>query len=123
MSNADVLETLRLKLSQFAQQRDWEQFHSPKNLSMALIGEAAELVEIFQWLTEQASKNLGIDKIENVRLELADIFIYLIRIADVLDINLIEAVNDKIEINEKRYPVNLVYGKAKRASEYKHDED
>lgn len=123
MSNTDVLETLRLKLSQFAQQRDWEQFHSPKNLSMALIGEAAELVEIFQWLTEQASKNLGIDKIENVRLELADIFIYLIRIADVLDINLIQAVNDKIEINEKRYPVDLVYGKAKRASEYKHDED
>ena len=123
MTDTDILETLRQKLSQFAQQRDWEQFHSPKNLSMALVGEAAELVEIFQWLTEQASKNLSTDKIEDVRLELADIFIYLIRIADVLNINLAQAVKDKIEINEKRYPVDLVYGKAKRAGEYQHDDD
>ncbi len=114
----DELEQLKTRLRGFAQQRDWEQFHSPKNLSMALIGEAAELVEIFQWLSEQESRTLPEETLESARMELADILIYTIRLADQLDVDLARAAWDKIEINEQRYPVDLVRGKAKRASEY-----
>jgi len=116
------LDGISTKLREFADKRDWNQFHSPKNLSMALIAEAAELVEIFQWLSEEASFTLDTKQHQAARLELADILIYLIRMADQLDINLIEAVKDKIVINESRYPVELVRGKAKRASEYSSDD-
>jgi NTP pyrophosphatase (non-canonical NTP hydrolase) len=114
----DSLEDLRTRLAAFASNRDWQQFHSPKNLAMALIAEAAELVEHFQWLSEEQSCNLPASKLNEVRLELADILIYLIRSADQLDIDLIAAAYDKIEINEQRYPVEKVKGKALRASEY-----
>ncbi len=114
----DSLEQLRLQLAEFAATRDWQQFHSPKNLSMALIAEAAELVEHFQWLTEKQSWELKPDKKNAVALELADILIYLIRTADQLDIDLIASAKDKIEINEKRYPTEKVHGKALRAEEY-----
>jgi NTP pyrophosphatase (non-canonical NTP hydrolase) len=115
---ADSLETLRRRLAEFARERDWEQFHSPKNLSMALIAEAAELVEHFQWLSEEQSYRLPADKLEEVRLELADIQIYLIRIADRLGVDLIQAAWDKTELNELRYPAERVRGDARRASEY-----
>ena len=115
---ADSLEQLRERLSIFAQQRDWVQFHSPKNLSMALIAEAAELVEHFQWLTEDQSRQLDDLKKNEVSHELADILIYLIRTADQLDIDLLQAADEKITINEKRYPIEQVKGSAKRASEY-----
>lgn len=115
---SDSLETLRQRLATFARERDWEQFHSPKNLSMALIAEAAELVEHFQWLTEEQSQQLQPEKLEEVRLELADIQIYLIRIADQLGVDLLQAARDKIELNEVRYPVEKVRGDARRASEY-----
>lgn len=115
---SDTLEELRERLAQFASDRDWDQFHSPKNLSMALIAEAAELVEHFQWLTEDDSKRLSGDKHDEVAMELADIFIFLIRIADKLDVNLAERAWKKIDINESRYPVDKVKGSAKRASEY-----
>ena len=114
----DSLEQLRLRLAEFAEIRDWQQFHSPKNLAMALIAEAAELVEHFQWLTQKQSGNPSPEKRSAVSLELADILIYLIRIADQLDIDLIAAATDKIEINEKRYPAEKVRGKAFRAEEY-----
>jgi dCTP diphosphatase len=117
-TRADSLEALRVALAEFARRRDWEQFHSPKNLTMALIAEAAELVEHFQWLSDQQSRNLPADKLAEVRLELADILIYLIRTADRLGVDLIAAAKDKIAINERRYPVEKVRGKAKRASEY-----
>jgi NTP pyrophosphatase (non-canonical NTP hydrolase) len=113
----DSLEQLRRKLAAFAHRRDWEPFHSPKNLSMALIAEAAELVEHFQWLTDDQSRNLGTEKLAEVRLELADILIYLIRTADQLGVDLI-AAEDKIVINEQRYPAGKVRGSAKRAEEY-----
>ena len=116
--SADSLEQLRQQLAKFAAVRDWDQFHSPKNLSMALIGEAAELVEHFQWLTEKQSQQLDDDKLKEVRLEMADILIYLIRIADKLDVDLVSAAKDKIAINEKRYPVEKVRGDARRADEY-----
>jgi NTP pyrophosphatase (non-canonical NTP hydrolase) len=117
MSN-DTLENLRHQLSQFARARDWEDFHSPKNLSMALIAEAAELVEHFQWLTEQESQSLNPQKKHEVSLELADILIYLVRIADRMEVDLVSAAREKIAINEERYPIEKVRGKAKRASEY-----
>lgn len=115
---SDSLECLRQRLAAFAQERDWEQFHSPKNLSMALIAEAAELIEHFQWLSEEQSQNLSPEKWEEVRLELADIQIYLVRIADRLGVDLIKAAQDKIEVNEMRFPAKKVRGHAGRASDF-----
>jgi len=112
------LETLRQRLAEFAAMRDWDQFHSPKNLAMALIAESAELVEHFQWLSEEQSRHLSPEKKQAVSHELADVLIYLIRIADKLDIDLITAAEAKIQINETRYPVDLVKGDARRAEEY-----
>ena len=114
----DSLEDLRVRLAAFAAERDWDQFHSPKNLSMALIAECAELVEHFQWLSEEQSQQLEPKKLQAVTHELADIFIYLIRIADKLNVDLTEAANVKIEINEHRYLTERVRGSAKRAEEY-----
>ncbi|WP_241085265.1 nucleotide pyrophosphohydrolase [Candidatus Vondammii sp. HM_W22] len=114
----DSLEQLNQRLLAFARSREWEQFHSPKNLSMALIAECAELIEHFQWLTEEQSMHLPAEKKEEVALEMADILIYLIRAAERLDIDLIETANKKIEINEARYPAEKVTGDARRASEY-----
>jgi len=115
------LTALSNALADFARRRDWEQFHSPKNLSMALIAEAAELVEHFQWLTEEQSKTLDADKKDAVAMEMADILIYLVRTAERLDIDLIDSAWRKIEINEKRYPAEKVHGDARRASEYDKD--
>lgn len=98
------LEALRDELRQFARARDWEQFHTPKNLAMALIVEAAELVEQFQWLTPEQSVNLDAEKHEAVRQECADILIYLTRFADMLGIDLLDAAKDKLVINAKKYP-------------------
>ncbi|MBI5040462.1 MAG: nucleotide pyrophosphohydrolase [Gammaproteobacteria bacterium] len=120
---ADSLEQLRVRLARFAAERDWDQFHSPKNLSMALIAEAAELVEHFQWLTESASQALAPAKLAEVRLELADILIYLIRIGDKLGVDLVAAANDKIALNETRYPAEKVRGDARRAEEYARKDD
>lgn len=114
---ADSLEQLRQRLATFARERDWEQFHSPKNLSMALIAEAAELVEHFQWLSQEQSFNLNDEKLEEVRLELADIQIFLIRIADQLGVDLVRAAQDKTDINEKRFPAEKVKGVAVRGSD------
>ena len=117
-SYTDSLEQLRVRLADFATDRDWDQFHSPKNLSMALIAEAAELVEHFQWLSEEQSKALDEDKHAAVAEELSDILIYLIRAADKLDVDLIKSTWKKIEKNEQRYPAEKVRGDARRASEY-----
>jgi len=111
------LEGIKLRLRDFAEARDWDQFHSPKNLSMALSAEVAEIVEHFQWLTEEQSKNLPKDKLAEVETELADTLIYLIRLADKLDIDLIKAAQNKIEINEQKYPVNKAKGNAKKYTE------
>ena len=112
------LEALRLRVAAFAAARDWDQFHAPKNLAMALIAECAELVEHFQWLSAEDSAVLTEEKRTAVRLELADVLIYLVRIADKLDVDLLEAAREKIAINEKRYPAAQVRGDARRASEY-----
>ena len=112
------LKELMLALRKFAKDRDWEQFHSPKNLSMALSVEASELLEHFQWTPEQATYKLGEAKQQLVGYELADIFIYLLRICDQLDIDLMEVTKQKIEINNQRYPVSKVKGSSKKYSEY-----
>ncbi len=108
------LEQLRERLRAFARARDWEQFHSPKNLSMALIVEAAELVEHFQWLTEAQSTQLDPKTFQAVEEEVADVFIYLVRLSDLLGINLLEAAARKIALNEKKYPAEEVRGSAKK---------
>jgi NTP pyrophosphatase (non-canonical NTP hydrolase) len=112
------LEELRVLISNFAKERDWDQFHSPKNLSMALIVEAGELVEHFQWLKQSESHELSKDKLEAVEEELADILVYLIRIADRLDIDLIDAARKKIKSNAAKYPVDMVRGSSRKYTEY-----
>ncbi len=106
------LETIKLKLREFAKERDWDQFHSPKNFSMALIVECAELVEHFQWLTDEQSKRLPEDTLDEVSLEMADIMIYLIRLADKLDVDLIKTVERKMALNAIKYPVDKSKGLA-----------
>lgn len=112
------LEVLRVRISNFADERDWNQFHSPKNLSMALIVEAAELVEHFQWMKQKDSFALTGDKLAAVEEELADILVYLIRMADQLDIDLISAARKKIKSNEAKYPADMVRGSSKKYTEY-----
>jgi len=112
------LEALKQRLREFVAERDWEQFHSPKNLSMALSVEAAELLEHFQWLTEEQSLQLPADKHQEVAYELADIFVYLMRIADKLDIDLLKTVDEKLQLNAQKYPADKVRGSAKKYTEY-----
>jgi len=111
------LNDLKQRIRDFAEARDWDQFHSPKNLSMALSAEVAEIVEHFQWLTEEQSKNLPKNKLDEVETELADTLIYLIRLADKLDIDLLKAAQSKIELNEQKYPVDKAKGNAKKYTE------
>ena len=111
------IEELKNRLSRFAEERDWDQFHSPKNLSMALSAEVAEIIEHFQWLTEEQSKNLSDDKLKEVETELADTLIYLIRLADKLGVDLLAAAQRKIEVNEQKYPVDKAKGNAKKYTE------
>jgi dCTP diphosphatase len=112
------ITALQSRLRDFARARDWEQFHTPKNLAMALAAEVGELLEIFQWLTgEQASAVTERDAdLQLVRDELADIFIYLVRMADILHIDLQDAVQSKLGDNERRYPVELAKGNATKYS-------
>ena len=107
---ADSLIELRQKIDAFVNERDWAQFHSPKNLAMAMIVEAAELVEHFQWDTIQESYELSTDKRQEVAHELADTFVYLLRLAEVTGIDLIQAANDKIALNALKYPVEKAKG-------------
>jgi dCTP diphosphatase len=114
----DTLRELQQQLRRFAAERDWDQFHSPKNLSMALAVEAAELIEQFQWLTEEQSARLDAARLENVRMELADVFIYLLRLADKLDVDLLRAAADKMALNARKYPADQVRGDSRKYSDY-----
>ena len=109
---------LRDRLRKFAAERDWDQFHSPKNLATALSVEAAELLEHFQWLSDAESRSLPPAKINEVRDELADVLIYLVRLADKLDVDLLAAAAAKIEKNEAKYPAAKVRGSMKKYSDY-----
>ena len=114
----DNLEQLQLALRQFAQERDWEQFQSPKNLSMALAVEAAELLEEFQWLSEAQSEQLESEKKQAVAFEMADVLMYLLRLADRLEVDLIATAAEKMALNEQRYPAEKVRGSARKYSDY-----
>ena len=116
--SANPLNELRDKLRAFARERDWDQFHSPKNLSMALAAEAAELLEHFQWLSEAQSAQLPPQKMAEVELELADIFLYLIRAADKLNVDLMAVAEKKIVLNAQKYPADKVRGSSKKYNEY-----
>ena len=115
---ADSLQDLRIRINVFVTERDWAQFHTPKNLAMAMIVEAAELVEQFQWDTPTQSQHLSAEKREAVAHELADTFVYLLRLAEVLEIDLIKAANEKIDLNAKKYPVDKVKGSNAKYTEY-----
>ena len=112
------LNKLRNEIRAFVTERDWEQFHTPKNLACALSVEAAELLEHFQWLRTGSKEELGAIKLEYVQHEIADVLVNLIRLADNLDIDLIEAVTKKMIINRMKYPVEMVRGDSRKYSEY-----
>ena len=114
----DTLENLRANINAFVLERDWGQFHTPKNLAMAMIVEAAELVEQFQWDTPEESQQLSAKKREAVSHELADTFVYLLRIAEVLEIDLIAAANEKIKLNALKYPVEKAKGSNAKYTDY-----
>ena len=107
---SDALSRLRDELRRFATERDWDQYHSPKNLAAALCVEAAELLEHFQWRTDDESKSLPADQLAKVREEMADVLLYLVRLADKLNVDLLEAANNKIVLNAQKYPVDKARG-------------
>lgn len=107
-------KALAAQLRSFAEERDWEQFHSPKNLSSALAVEAAELLEIFQWMKAEESHSPDAATMEKIKEEIADVQIYLARIADVLGVNIADAVEDKLVKNASKYPVEKARGSAKK---------
>ena len=112
------MKDLRDTIRSFIEERDWEQFHSPKNLAMALSVEVAEVVEHFQWLTQEESRNLPPGKVAEVREEIGDVMIYLTELAGKLGIDPVEAAKAKVEINSRKYPAALVKGKASKYTEY-----
>ena len=114
----DSLKNLQAAINEFADERDWEQFHSPKNLAMALIVESAELVEHFQWLNQQQSLALDDKQRREVSLEMADVLIYLVRLAERLDIDLLAAAKEKMAINAEKYPADRSRGRADKYSRY-----
>ena len=116
-SDMDI-KRLQQVLQEFADERDWNQFHSPKNLSMALSVEASELVEHFQWVSETDSYQLPEKKLAEVGEELADILLYLVRISDRLGIDLESAAYQKIEVNRRKYPAEKVKGSSRKYTEY-----
>jgi len=111
----ELIEQLRL----FRHERDWDQYHSPKNLVIALMVEASELAEHFQWLTEEQSNNLTPDKLTAVREEVGDVLIYVANLCDKLGIDPLEAARDKLQKNMEKYPASKVRGKSYKYSEYK----
>lgn len=111
---ADSLDDLSRQLERFATERDWQPFHSPKNLASALIVEAAELLEPFQWMTEQQSRELGAGPRDEVAAEMADVLLYLVQLANVLGVDLIAAAQAKLRLNETRYPVEQAKGSSRK---------
>lgn len=112
------LDELRDALRVFAEERDWDQFHSPKNLATALSVEASEILEHFQWLTEEQSRALSSEKTKEVALEMADVFLYLVRLADKMSVDLIREAKAKIEINASKYPAEKVRGSSRKYTEW-----
>ena len=118
MSDIINVDELKNNISIFAKERDWEQFHTPKNLACALSVEASELLEIFQWINETEQRNISTEKKEAISEELSDIITYAVRLAGVMDINLSDSIEKKIKKNAKKYPAELVRGSSKKYDEY-----
>jgi NTP pyrophosphatase (non-canonical NTP hydrolase) len=116
------IKAIQKIVAEFAKARDWDKFHSPKNLSMALSIEASELMEHFQWLTEEESYRLNSKTRQQVAEEIADVQVYLARLADKLDIDIFQAVENKMIKNNEKYPAEKVFGSARKYSEYSNDE-
>lgn len=121
MTNAADSDLARLRaiVRTFVDERDWDQFHTPKNLASALSVEAAELLEHFQWLQSGRAGELGAAKLNEVRHEMADVLVYLVRLADKLDVDLFQAVEEKMVLNRAKYPAELVRGDMRKYDEYK----
>ena len=109
---ADSLSNLNAALAEFVEQRDWDQFHNPKNLAMALAAEAGELLEHFQWLSEAEADSLETTQRHEVAMEMADILMFLLRLADRLQVDLLKAADEKLELNRRKYPVERARGRA-----------
>jgi len=114
----DKLEQLEKQFEDFVRDRDWEQFHSPKNVAMALSVEASEIVEIFQWMNGEDSYNLDDDKIKRLKEEIGDVFLYLQLLAAKYDIDMIEVAEKKLTKNKEKYPVNKAKGSSKKYTEF-----
>lgn len=114
--NSD-LQSLTQALRDFAKEREWDQFHSPKNLASALTVEASELLEHFQWLTEEQSRTLPADKKAQVAAEAADVLLYLLQLCDKLQIDLMEAARTKLAVNADKYPIQRAFGSSKKYTE------
>jgi len=112
--HSDALSGLRDELRRFAIERDWDQYHSPKNLAAALCVEAAELLEHFQWRTDAESKSLPTEHLAKVREEIADVLLYLVRLADKLNVDLLDAAANKIAVNARKYPVDKARGNSRK---------
>jgi len=117
MSTPDPIEALIAAIRAFAAERDWEQFNSPKNLACSLAIEAGEVLEHFQWLTDAQSRALAPEKVDAVALEIADVFVYLLNLADHLGIDVVEAAHRKMALNAQKYPVERFRGSAKKYDE------
>jgi dCTP diphosphatase len=115
MTNKPDLERLAKRIADFCEQRDWNQYHNPKNISMSVAIEAAELMEIFQWLTPDESSETALSNEDRGRVEeeVADIVIYCIRMSQVFHFNLLEAISNKIDKNEIKYPIDIIKGKSR----------
>lgn len=113
--NSDI-QSLTQSLRDFAKEREWEQFHSPKNLAAALTVEAAELLEHFQWMTEEQSRQPSAEKKAEIAAEAADVFLYLLQVCDKLNIDLTEAARQKLVVNAQKYPVERTRGSSKKYS-------
>lgn len=114
---SDAIDVLAAKLREFAVERQWEPYHSPKNLAAALSVEAAELLEHFQWLTEDESRSLPQDKRDAVAQEAADVLLYLIQLSDKLNIDLIAAAESKLDLNRQKYPIDASRGNSRKYTE------
>jgi dCTP diphosphatase len=112
--NQRNLSDLQEALRRFASERNWDQFHSPKNLAIALSVEAAELLEHFQWITEEQSRNLPTAELAKVQEELADVLLYLIRLSDKLNVDLARAATEKMDLNARKYPIEQSRGTSKK---------
>lgn len=119
MKENNQLLGIQESLRNFAIERDWEKFHDPKNLVMALSGEVGELTEIFQWISNEESNDLTDKQQKQLQEEIADVFLYLLRLADVTNVDLVEAAKAKIEINRNKYPVSQSYGHSKKYTDFK----